>query len=116
MEFKKRNITLIKAKQFEIGMTVVGKFEKIKDREITDRETGEMKTIKDVIFMAVDNTMKPFNIAQGDKFGIVQDAGLKVMLSSSDVIEGDIVKITKLEKTENSRGQQLNQYEVLVAE
>jgi len=105
LEFEKRSTRIIKSNDFSVGSTFTGKLVGDREREITDRSTGELKIIKDLLF--VDEL--------GDTVAMPESAGLKVAMLDSRIQVGEICQIKRLEKTINQAGQPLNNYEILVA-
>lgn len=103
-EWKKRSTTIIKPSKLEVGDTVIeGNYFGTRTREITDRDSGELKQLTDLLFKK-----------DGQVFAIPQDSGMKVSFSDSRVKEGELVKMVKLDQIKNNRGQPLNQYDIYV--
>ena len=104
--FKKREaIVIMNAKAFGIGQTVEGLLSGSRTRTVTDKKTSELKTITDIL-------LKPDN---GPQMAIPLDAGLRVAMSEFNVQDGEYVQFTKKDKIDWN-GNQVNQYEVMVAE
>lgn len=102
---KRTPVMIMNAKTFEIGNSIEGTWESSRVRMVTDRKTGELKEVTDLIFKKDD----------GKKLAVPLDAGLRVALSEFNVKEGEYVQLTKKPKIQYN-GNDINQYDILVAE
>lgn len=103
--WKKKNIPLVKF-GIDHGLdTIEGIFLKIKKLdETTDSETGEIKDRHTALFQKPDSD---------EKFQVWANAGLKSAISSSDVLEGEHVRIVHLGKVKRTgKAGEVNQYDI----
>jgi|GEM_PF-5659233 len=107
VSWEKKTITTIKPKTIlDNSEVVMGRYSGTRERVITDRDTGELKTITDLLFKNEN----------GELMAVPQDAGLRVAFSDALVKENQLTKVVKLPQITNSKGQPLNQYEVFTAQ
>lgn len=102
--FQNRSREIVK---FKDQNEVVGTFTGTREREVTDRDTGELKTITDICLDEYGSNRK---------IAVARDAGLRVAFSSADVKEGELVKIVKEGQTDLGGGKRVNNYNVMVAQ
>lgn len=48
----------------------------------------------------------------GERFSVIQDAGLRSAMSDAMIKEGDLIRVVKLPKAQLSRGRTMNQYDI----
>ena len=99
-------IKILNAKTFPVGSKVSGVLQEKRERMVTDKRTGELKTITDLVFKSVTDS---------SLFAIPQDAGLRVALSEFNIKMGEHILVEKLPQIQWN-GNALNQYSILVAE
>lgn len=104
-EFNVRTREIVKFSQLN-GKALIGTVTGKRERELTDSETGELKTIKDLCMN---------NYPDGTRIAVAIDAGLRVALSTSDVQNGELIKITKGEPMDLGNGKKVNQYNIEIA-
>lgn len=112
VQFKKQNTTRIKLSKLKVGETVKGMFSHVRDSEITDKDTGELKTVQEYVSFKIDEAGKKID----EKFVFIGDAGLKTSWNDAEVKEGQIFMIEKEEQAELTGGRRVNQYGVYVAQ
>jgi hypothetical protein len=103
MNFVSRSREIVKFKDVN---EIMGKMTGKRKREVTDRKTGELKEITDLCLDTPD----------GKQIAVAIDTGLRVALSSSDINEGDFIKICHKGKEDLPNGNRVNKYEILVAQ
>jgi len=91
----------------EVGQTLEGTFEGYAaDRNWVDKNTGEEKILKTVVFRQDDNS----------KIGMFEDGGLRNAIETSGIKPEQYVKIEFLGQKDLEGGKKVNQYDIYVAE
>jgi len=106
LNFKAQTVERIKLSTLEEGQTVVGKFLKVKTRPLIDRETGEIRNIKEYVF----HKHKEGNEFTEQKFLFIGDAGLNMAWYDAEVEPNQIFRVTKQPKKDLDDGNSVNQY------
>lgn len=90
-------------KYLEVGQSIRGKYLGHFDKEIPNRETGELRDVR--IFS--------FEDGEGEAFSLSGGIGLKQALEDAQVTEGDLVEIERLENRKNRNGKgETSTYEI----
>lgn len=105
MEWKKKNIPLIKFGKDHGMPELIGKYLKRRETEVTDFETGELKKRAALIFQKLDSP---------EQFQVWENAGLKGAIDMNDIQEGQTIKLVHLGKVPRGAGKagEVNQYDV----
>lgn len=104
---KKLTTEQIKLSALEVGQALRGKYVGCGPREITDRETGELKTVIQHSWERVDENLK----GTGHRYSFIEDRGYAMAHADAMVKEGNVVEIVKLEPKKLQVGQ-VNQYDI----
>jgi hypothetical protein len=101
---KRTAISILNAKNFTVGSVLEGLWFDQRVRMITDKKTGELKEITDLLFKKDD----------GSQVALPLDAGLRIAMSEYNVKTGEFVQIEKKPQIEYN-GNNVNQYDIKVA-
>lgn len=95
---------LFKFSKENVGAEFIGRFTGTRERDVMDKEDGEIKTITDLCF---EN--------KGLLWAVPLDKGLEIAFKDAGVVSGHLIKITKLEPVKLEKGT-CNQYTIAIAQ
>lgn len=104
---KKLTVTSIEMAKQPAGFTFKGKFlgrTQSQPFQELNEKTGEIVT-KTLTFAIFEDD-------KGDRFKVIQDAGLKSSLDDAMVKEGQAIEVVKLEKKSLKGARSMNQYDI----
>jgi hypothetical protein len=106
LSFEKRSTPILTAKKWLPNTEVVGEFKGTRERQVLDRQTGEVKIVTDYLLI---------DLKTSQVTALAGNAGLKSAFLDARVNTGEIVKIMKLDKTDIGNGRTVNNYDIMVA-
>lgn len=94
-------------KYLEVGQSIRGTYRGFFEKEIPNRETGELRDVR--IFS--------FEDLEGELFSLSGGIGLKQAIEDANVVEGDLIEIERLENRKNRNGKgETSTYDIFTVE
>lgn len=102
---KRKKITaeIVKLSEMDAGDSITGIYKGQSKRPWTDKSTGEVKEITQVLFENPENQ---------ERYNVFADAGFLNALSAAGVKENTLIEVVKLEMVDLGGGRRVNQYDI----
>lgn len=105
-EFKKLNAETVKLSKMKVGTELEGIFKSRGTKQITDKETGELKAVPNFIMEKEG----------GERFTFLADAGFISTFEDCGIEEGNYIKVVKGEQADIGNGRRVNTYDIFKAQ